>query len=229
MLNRVNSCPVDNEEESLWIEYYPKLKRYCHFLAQNQWDGDDIAQETILKALKNYTINEKMSSALLNKMAYNHWVDQIRKRKNESIEAEVELNYEEARSQLDNIMATVDIMLRQFTPKQAVIFLLKEGFQYQLKEIADLLNTTEMAVKANLHRSKQRLEKAKEEGSAEKYWDEEEREVLSELFYEALKLQDPTVLIEMVPQIKSVVDSPKLVTLPLKQTHFPISALCMAA
>ncbi|MFD0825697.1 sigma-70 family RNA polymerase sigma factor [Neobacillus sp. M.A.Huq-85] len=229
MLNRLNSCPAENEEESIWLEYYPKLQRYCHFLAQNQWDGDDIAQETILKALKHYTLDEKMSSALLNKMAYNHWIDQIRKRKNESIEAEVELNNEETRSQLDNIMATVDIMLRQFTPKQAVIFLLKEGFQYQLKEIAELLNTTEMAVKANLHRSKQRLEKAKEEGTAEKYWNEEEREVLSELFYEALKLQDPTVLIETVPQIKSVVDSPKLVSLPLKQTHSPLSTLCMAA
>ncbi|WP_026575173.1 sigma-70 family RNA polymerase sigma factor [Bacillus sp. UNC438CL73TsuS30] len=229
MLNRLNSCPAENKEESIWLEYYPKLQRYCHFLAQNQWDGDDIVQETILKALKHYTHNETLSSALLNKIAYNYWIDQIRKRKNESIEAEVELNNEEARSQLDNIMATVDIMLRQFTPKQAVIFLLKEGFQYQLKEIADLLNTTEMAVKANLHRSKQRLEKAKVEDSAEKYWDEEERKVLSELFYEALKLQDPTVLIETVPQIKSVVDSPKLVSLPLEQTHSPLSTLCMAA
>lgn len=81
MLNRLNSCPAENEEESIWLEYYPKLQRYCHFLAQNQWDGDDIAQETILKALKHYTLDEKMSSALLNKMAYNHWIDQIRKRK----------------------------------------------------------------------------------------------------------------------------------------------------
>ncbi|MDR7000731.1 sigma-70 family RNA polymerase sigma factor [Neobacillus niacini] len=229
MLNRLDLCPAENEEESLWLEYYPKLQRYCHFLAQNQWDGDDIAQETILKALKYYTLNEKMSFALLNKMAYNHWIDQIRKRKNETIEAAIDLNNVEEKNQLADIMTTVDLMLEQFTPKQAVIFLLKEGFQYQLKEIAELLNTTEMAVKANLHRAKQRLEKTKKEGTVDKYWDEEEREQLSELFYEALKLQDPTVLIETVPQIKSVVDSPKLISLPSKQTHSPLSTLYMAA
>ncbi|OIK15580.1 RNA polymerase subunit sigma [Bacillus sp. MUM 116] len=228
MVNRLNLCPAKNEEESLWLDYYPQLQRYCHFLAQNQWDGDDIAQETIFKALKHYTHSQKISSALLNKMAYNHWIDQVRKRKNETIEAEVDLNKVVSKNQVDQIMATVDFILEQFTPKQAVIFLLKEGFQYQLNEVAELLNTTEMAVKANLFRAKQRLEKAKDEGTVEKYWDEEERELLSELFYESLKLQDPAILIENIPQIKSVVDLPKLVSLP-KRTHSPVSTLCMAA
>jgi DNA-directed RNA polymerase specialized sigma24 family protein len=75
---------LENDEKSVeafWMEYYPKLQRYCRFLAQDIWDGDDIAQETFLKALKYNPYQQKMSSALLNKIAYHHWIDLTRKRK----------------------------------------------------------------------------------------------------------------------------------------------------
>lgn len=222
--------PEETTDDSFWMEHYPKLQRYCHFLAQDQWDGDDIAQETYLKALK-YTANPKqISPALLNKIAYNHWIDLLRKRKNETIGTdgdELTLNHS-----YDEISDTVDVLVKQLTPKQAVIFLLKEAFQYQAAEIAEILDTTEMAVKANLHRAKKRLEKAREEEqtfSIESYWNEEERERLSELFYESLKNQDPTVLIQLIPSIKCVVEVPQLISKRSFQSHSPSSTLCMAA
>src|SRR3954467_15551670 len=78
----------DRVEADFWSENYPKLRRYCHFLARNEWDGDDIAQETYIKALKYCSHPQKMTDALLNKIAYNHWIDLLRKRKHVSVEAE---------------------------------------------------------------------------------------------------------------------------------------------
>jgi RNA polymerase sigma factor (sigma-70 family) len=224
----------ERSEDALWKEYYPKLQRYCHFLTQNKWDGDDIAQEAFLKAKKYDLHQQKLTSALLNKIAYNHWIDILRKRKNERIEKDFELASNRSINQLDGIKNTVELLLKNLTPKQAVIFLLKEAFQYQAKEIADILGNTEMAVKSNLHRAKKRLEKNNQEEktfSVEYFWDDEEREQLTELFYDVLKDQDPTVLIDCIPSLNSVAVGPKLVigNLPSIKTHTPSSTLYMAA
>jgi len=215
-----NQQQEEGSEVSFWTENYPKLRRYCHFLAQNKWDGDDIAQEAYIKAQKYADNPQKMSTALLNKIAYNHWLDLIRKRKNETIEVIPELA---ANTPFNDVTSTVDMLLKQFTPKQAVIFLLKEGFQYQNKEIADIIDTTEIAVKAILHRTKKRLEKTNGAVSFEAFWDEKEREQFGELFYEALKTQDPSILIQTISSSK--IETPKL----MMKTHSPSSTLCMAA
>ncbi len=149
--------------EDFWIENYPKLQRFCHFLTRNGWDGDEIAQETFIKALKYCSNQQNMSTALLNKIAYNHWVDMLRRRKRETVEANLDSADTALINSLDDTRELVDILLKNFTPNQAIIFLLKEGFQYQLKEIASILDSTEMAVKSNLHRAKKRLEKINEE------------------------------------------------------------------
>lgn len=221
-------------EEDFWVKNYPKLRRYCHFLARNGWDGDEIAQETFIKALKYGNHQQKLTTALLNKIAYNHWVDMLRKRKNETVEADSDFAIQALTTQLDETRESVDILLKNFTPNQAIIFLLKEGFQYQLKEIASILDSTEMAVKSNLHRAKKRLEKANEEKqflSVELYWDNDELEQLSDLFYEALKNQDPSILIQSIRSRPTISDVPKLISgkLRSKPIYSPSSTLCMAA
>lgn len=214
---------AERTEDIFWEDFYPKLMRYCRFLAQNKWDGDDIAQETFVKALK-YSGNKMMSPALINKIAYHHWIDVLRKRKKETTELDTELISDD---QSESRTGVVELLLKHFPPKQAVILLLKEGFLYQSKEIADFLGTTEMAVKASLHRAKKRLEKGiDEEKSFELLWDEEEREQLALLFQETLEAQDPSVLIEALPSLNCLSDQPKLHSIS-KQT--PTSTLCMAA
>ncbi|WHY69340.1 sigma-70 family RNA polymerase sigma factor [Neobacillus sp. SuZ13] len=230
---------IDGEQEigfgeEFWIENYPKLRRYCHFIAQNGWDGDEIAQETFIKALKYRSHQQKVTTALINKIAYNHWVDMLRKRKNETVEADLDFANDAFIHKPDETREAVDQLLKNFTPNQAIIFLLKEGFQYQLKEIASILDSTEMAVKANLHRAKKRLEKANEERqfhSVDLFWNEEEREHLSDLFYEALKNQDPTILIQSIRSRSTNSQAPKLDSgkIRTKPTFTPSSTLCMAA
>ncbi|PLS07135.1 sigma-70 family RNA polymerase sigma factor [Neobacillus cucumis] len=218
-------------DENHWNEKYPKLQQYCRFLAQNQWEGDDIAQETYLKALK-YP-QHQISTALLNKIAYHHWIDQLRKRKHETFEPNLDQSHYEITRSLEEVTNTVEMLIQKFTPKQAVIFLLKEAFQYQLKEIAQILGTNESAVKASLHRGKKRLEKTTEEEEAfsvESFWNEEEKEQMTDIFYEALKEEDPSVLIEAIPSITANSNVPNFSS-KLLETRYPSpsSTLCMAA
>ncbi|MFF3023158.1 sigma-70 family RNA polymerase sigma factor [Gottfriedia sp. NPDC057948] len=225
--------PDKKSDEFYWKEYYPKLQRYCRFLAQNEWDGDDIAQEAFLKAIKYYT-NEKMNSALLNKIAYNHWIDTLRKRKEETAIPDFELSQFAANHPVDHKITSVELLLKHFTPKQAIIFFLKEAFQFKSKEIADILGTTEIAIKSSLHRAKKRLDKTNSEGesfSVEDFWNEEEREKLEEIFHIALEAQDPTVLIQAIPSLERIVESPKMVfrNFESTRTQSPSSTLCMAA
>lgn len=221
-------------EESLWLEYYPKLQQYCHFLTQNKWDADDIAQEAYLKAMKYYTNQQSFTSALLNKIAYHHWIDQVRKRKKEIIELDDAIVNQMEETQAIDLMYSVELLLKHFTPKQAIIFMLKEAFQYRSKEIAAILRTTEEAVKSNLYRAKKRLEKINEDEKTfpmELFWDEEERELLADLFYQALKIQDPSILIKSIPSLKSVAENPQMVTREIHSfnRYTPSSTLCMAA
>ncbi len=223
----------ERSDEYYWMKYYPKLQRYCRFLAQNEWDGDDIAQETFFKAIKYYE-HEKMNSALLNKIAYNQWIDTLRKRKDETISPDIEYSQTAEKDQFADKMNSVDLLLQHFTPKQAVIFFLKEAFQYRFKEIADILETTEMAIKSSLHRAKKRLEKTNKEErslSVEYFWDVEDREQLDKLFHEALEVQDPTVLIQAIPSLNCLVESPKMLlrNFQVCRTQTPSSTLCMAA
>jgi RNA polymerase sigma factor (sigma-70 family) len=223
-----------DSEESIWLEFYPKLHQYCHFLTQNKWDADDIAQEVYLKAKKYYSNQQSFTSALLNKIAYHHWIDQVRKRKKETIELADEIGNLKEENQAIDLMYSVELLIKHFTPKQAIIFMLKEAFQYQSKEIAAILRTTEEAVKSNLYRAKKRLEKISEDEKTlpmELYWDEEERELVADLFYQALKIQDPSILIQSIPLIKSVADTPQMVTREIRtfNRYTPSSTLCMAA
>ncbi|WP_088013533.1 sigma-70 family RNA polymerase sigma factor [Gottfriedia acidiceleris] len=223
----------EKSDEFYWKEYYPKLQRYCRFLAQNEWDGDDIAQEAFFKAVKFYN-KEKMNSALLNKIAYNHWIDTLRKRKEETAIPDFELSQIAANHSVDHKINSVELLLKHFTPKQAVIFFLKEAFQYKSKEIADILGTTEIAIKSSLYRAKKRLEKTNKEEdslSVEYFWSEEEREKLDELFHIALEVQDPTVLIQAIPSLENIVESPKMLVRNFEstRTQSPLSTLCMAA
>ncbi|WP_088043405.1 sigma-70 family RNA polymerase sigma factor [Bacillus sp. EAC] len=223
----------EKSDEYYWKEFYPKLQRYCRFIAQNDWDGDDIAQETFVKAKKYYK-NEKMNSTLLNKIAYNHWIDTLRKRKNVTVTSGIELTQFAVAKQTSDKTSSVELLLKRFTPKQAVIFFLKEAFQYRFKEIADILGSTEMAIKSSMHRAKKRLEKTNNDEqslSIEYFWNEEDREELEELFHVALEEQDPSILIQAIPTLDCIVDSPKMSFSNLKasRTQTPFGTLCTAA
>ncbi|MCM3594935.1 RNA polymerase subunit sigma [Metabacillus idriensis] len=227
--NRLSDLEKREWQASEMLEYYPKLQQYCQFLTQNKHDGEDVAQDVMVKAFLKYE-QEKLSTALLNKMAYHHWVDVTRKRKKESLGEPPELSARDHASRMNELSEMIDHLMAKCTPKQAVLFLLKEGFQYQARELAEMLETSETAIKSALFRAKKRLAKDKKE--ADSFWDEEERELLSDLMYTSLQFQDPSPLLQALPDILTFVgtESPALILTSRPLPSFSSSAsLCMAA
>ncbi|WP_449621139.1 sigma-70 family RNA polymerase sigma factor [Robertmurraya sp. Marseille-Q9965] len=195
-----NSKPKEESLEKL-EKFYHGLQQYCRFIARNQWDGDDLAQESFLRAVQRYPESD-ISPALLKKIAYHYWIDTLRKKKDECNGMPFEMLSVEKQISPEEVMSTVQKLMK-LTPKQAVTFLLKEGFSFRSKEIAELLNTTEMAVKATLHRARRRLDND-DSFSMEDTWTEEgDHQLLSHLMYQSLQEEDPKVLIDRLSEIFS--------------------------
>jgi RNA polymerase sigma factor (sigma-70 family) len=194
------STKVEPEVETdLLEELVPKLNRYCLFLTKDKWDGEDIVQETIVKALKHYDL-EKWSASLLKKIAYHLWIDRMRKEEQESLFSPDQLPEKAENSLGEGITELVDKMLNQLTPKQLVSFVLKEGFRYKISEIADLLDMSETGVKALLNRARFRI-KQHSDHKLESYWPEEIRVIVYPALIRAITLQDPTELLTLAPNI----------------------------
>jgi RNA polymerase sigma-70 factor (ECF subfamily) len=214
------------KEQSPIDQLYPGLQRYARFLTRNKWDADDLAQETVLKAIQSYHPSE-VSSALMNKIAYHHWVDTHRKKKHDPAGTLDDVTGRDDPSKSDRLLDTVQLLLDKLTPKQAVIFMLKEAFRFQAREIADLMGTTETAVKASLFRAKKRFEKDLPFQSVDAFWSNEDKELLFELLYQSLQAEDPFVLIDCISKIPSLAEVPKLTR--QKHSCTPLNFYCMAA
>jgi RNA polymerase sigma factor (sigma-70 family) len=180
-------------------EMYPALQRYSRFLAQNSWDGDDLAQEAFLRAASSYE-PERVSQALLKKIAYNCWVDVTRKRKKEQLEESPEPIRNEEKQYVSS--EAVDKLMKCLTLKQAVIYALKEGFQYTSKEIAGLLQTSEFAVKSALSRARRQLQTDADTGSPDT--GSEEAAAVARLLARSLQEEDPGSLLRALPMLPSL-------------------------
>ncbi|GAA0315243.1 RNA polymerase subunit sigma-70 [Bacillus carboniphilus] len=223
---------VQEQEVHKMNELYRKLQQYCLFLTQNKWDGEDLAQEVFSKVWCRFTNLDDIKPSLLNKIAYNQWIDITRKKKREVLNSDGmdELLGPDSSNQVPEL---VEFLLNQLTPKQAVVLLLKEAFQYQSKEVAEILKTTEESVKATLFRIRKRLQK---DGSPTvvPYWSDSDQEELYNLFVTALVSDDPSILIKDIPFIRSLTSestSPKRMIKPLYSTskYSPSCTLSMAA
>ncbi|MGR3763200.1 sigma factor-like helix-turn-helix DNA-binding protein [Rossellomorea sp. NS-SX7] len=226
------SVRKESEMELLELnDLVEKLQHYCIFLTKNKWDGEDLCQESICRALKHYPDQEKWSSPLLKKMAYHAWVDKIRKQSKELLGDVPEQRVEQKREGNDG---TLEKLTNTLTPKQLITLVLKEAFQYKISEIAGFLNMTDTAVKAILKRTRARLETLSEHdesSSNQEYWEETHQEDMLISLQESFMTQDPSHLIEQLPEWFSTQSAPKMVSFPSisRSSSSPSSVLSMAA
>ncbi|UOE53786.1 sigma-70 family RNA polymerase sigma factor [Cytobacillus oceanisediminis] len=209
------------QKESCIADIYPSLQRYSRFLAQNSWDGDDLAHEAIIRAYKSYS-PEKINQALLKKIAYNCWMDILRNRKREQLEESPE---SEKKNSSTNGGEAISHLINRLTLKQAVIFTLKEGFRYKTKEIADILQTTEFAVKSSLNRARKQLQLPVEDETEDSFANDEE-EKLFHLLQQSVAAEDPSILVKTIPFLRSLESHAQKPVLPVPS---PSNTLCMAA
>jgi RNA polymerase sigma-70 factor (ECF subfamily) len=134
------------------------LFRYCRRLTGSVWDAEDLAQETLARALTRAAVSHQpveRPMAWLVRIAANAYLDQVRRPAALLIEpsecaAPALTDPAEVRDALGE-------MVTLLAPQERAAVVLKDMFDLSLKEIAAMLSTTEGAVKAALHRGRGRL------------------------------------------------------------------------
>jgi RNA polymerase sigma-70 factor, ECF subfamily len=145
----------------------PVLHAYCRRLTGTIWDAEDLVQDTLLRAFASWGVTHPAIAdpkSYLLRIATNLWVDRLRR---EGLHADYERA--EARSSLADAPASANPdftthvrdagarLIRSLPPQERAAIVLKEAFDMSIDEIAHVLATTPGAVKAALHRGRERL------------------------------------------------------------------------
>jgi RNA polymerase sigma-70 factor (ECF subfamily) len=144
--------------------YRPDLFRYCCGLTGNVWDGEDLAQDVLLRVFGQLG---KLNADLANPRAYlirsatNLWTDRLRRARLEQqhMAAEQSETPEPAAdaSQVVDVRAAANRLFLRLAPQERAAVLLSDVLDFSLDETASLLKTTTGAVKSALHRGRTRL------------------------------------------------------------------------
>jgi RNA polymerase sigma factor (sigma-70 family) len=158
----IMQVPVQNTApgfETAVQPYLSQLKRYCRSLTRSKWDGDDLMQETLLKAIESWSRKRKpLTQAYLRRIASNAWIDVHRKRKPAEDLKQDMLEFGDTKEALKPPLPdAMELILEKLTPKQRITMIMTEGFGYTAEETADLIDSTEGAVKVALHRARKKL------------------------------------------------------------------------
>src|SRR5256714_14665221 len=138
------------------------LHRYCTRMTGSAMDGEDVVQEALIEAyrkLDQYDDSRPLKPWLF-RIAHNRCIDFLR-RKGVRDEAEAAAAVPEAVSPAEpavlGLGTAVERLVITLPPKERASVLLKDVFDYSLKEIADLIDTTVGGVKAALNRGRTKL------------------------------------------------------------------------
>ena len=161
-----------------WFEYTkavdplrPDFFRYCRRLTGDVWDAEDLVQDTLARGFA--TLSQLMhppqqQRAYLLRIATNLWIDTVRRRATERrvlATHEREGSASTARPDAftnDDLRAAAERLIEALAPQERAAVLLKEVFDMTNAESAQVLGTSEGAVKSALHRARERLAEARE-------------------------------------------------------------------
>lgn len=141
--------------------YRHDLFRFCRMLTRSEWDADDLVQETLMKLFTHGGNRElPVSKSYLFRTATNAWIDICRKKKVVLVELH-ELPDTAAAEETDpvELRGSLEVLLETLPLGQATVVLLMDVFQFTAKETAQMIESTEGAVKAMLHRARAGIRK----------------------------------------------------------------------
>ncbi|MEA3318633.1 MAG: RNA polymerase sigma factor [Bacillota bacterium] len=149
-----------NEFEELVSVYTTDLWNYCKYVTGSPWDGEDLFQETMIKAFG--LLPERWSDITdkkyyLFRVATNMWIDQCRKQKREigTLDEAPETNVDFSdHLRLEKILTSLESNL---TPKQTAAFLLMDIFQFSAEEIAGIVHSTPGGVYSAVQRARRKI------------------------------------------------------------------------
>lgn len=141
----------------------------CYRMLGERGEAEDAAQETFLRAYSNldrYDAERPFKTWILS-IASNHCIDRLRKRRlvwlsiDEPLPAHPALSSDEVEPEDAVIMNERSMMIQQMlaelSPEYRAAVVLRYWYDLSYTEIAEMLNTTESAVKSRLFRARQAL------------------------------------------------------------------------
>jgi RNA polymerase sigma-70 factor (ECF subfamily) len=150
--------------ERLLAELRPKLHRYCARMTGSVIDGEDVLQETFIKAIEAFPHTGPLANAegWLFRIAHNASLDFLRRRVRqqgiqtdaEDLETIADPDSEIERRQ--TAAASLRTLMRLPVSQRSSVILM-DVLGHSLQEISQVLDATVPAIKANLHRGRQRL------------------------------------------------------------------------
>jgi len=164
-MDRMNSSALtipDPDFPQLMSQLRARLHRYCARMTGSMLDGEDVVQETLIKANESYDAQAVQNvEGWLFRIAHNAAMDFLRRRSreqavftDEDVEAMVDTQAEADRRHVAT--AALRTFMR-LPPAQRSTVILVDVLGYALDEAADVMGTTMPAVKAALHRGRTRL------------------------------------------------------------------------
>jgi len=144
----------------------PELFRFALKLTGNAFDAEDLVHDALLRAFGSMAVHYGRVSnmrAYLYRICSNLWIDETRRAwRFTSLEATT-LDHQHpaspAAETATDMRDAADTIFAVLAPRERAAVVLKEACDFSHAEIADLLATTEGAVKTALHRAKRRLKK----------------------------------------------------------------------
>ncbi len=197
---------IRDEARVAWYRYLdllnpfrPDLYRYCLRLTGNIWDAEDLVQETVVRGFATlgavYRTIDNPRGYLV-RIASNLWMDTMRRRQLEArTPAPEPAASPPSPEQGRELSEAGAALLQRLSPQERAALLLKEVFDMSLREIAVMLKTSVGAVKAALHRGRDRVRES--EASPASHRPVPSR-ALVERFLELLQARDLPALLEMM-------------------------------
>jgi RNA polymerase sigma-70 factor, ECF subfamily len=144
-----------------------RLHRYCARMTGSMLDGEDIVQETLIKANESYDVRTVQNvEGWLFRIAHNAAMDFLRKRAREQTVFDDNSHIDDDSGTAIDPQAQADsrhvatAALRTFmrlAPAQRSAVILADVLGYEAEEAAQVMESTVPAVKAALHRGRTRL------------------------------------------------------------------------
>ncbi|CAI6082452.1 hypothetical protein PAECIP112173_03568 [Paenibacillus sp. JJ-100] len=155
---------------SVLPELMKPLYAYCFSLTKSVPETEDLVQETCLKALSSAAgkaserTREMNWEAYLIRIARNTWIDGIRKQEKlrsilDGLKPVVPAYVEE--ESFEELESAVQLLVNTLPSWQRAIYILREILGYKAAETAQMLGTTEGAVKTALNRARTALSKVR--------------------------------------------------------------------
>lgn len=149
--------------------YQDSVYNLCYRMLSERTEAEDAAQETFLKAylnLQRYDPARSFKTWLLS-IASNHCIDRLRRRRmvwlsiEEPLPPNVSLASDEPQPEDEMIFSqrseAVQQLIDSLSPDYRAAVVLRYWYDYAYTEIADMLDTTESAIKSRLFRARQML------------------------------------------------------------------------